>query len=69
MLHTTKHELEFLQSLPLESLRNYARAFKKRAVFIHKGASARGNFETVINKSQIESYLNRYVNLSNNNCD
>lgn len=63
MVYTTKHELEFLQSLSLESLRNYARAFKKRAVYIHKGVSAHGNFETVINKTQIEAYLNRYVNL------
>lgn len=67
MLHTTKHELEFLQSLPVELLRNYARAFKKRAVFVHKGDGAHGNFETVINKTQIEAYLNRYVNLGHDN--
>lgn len=66
MIHTTKHELEFLQRLPLDSLRNYARAFKKRAVFIHKGVSAHGNFETVINKAQIELYLKRYADLGDN---
>ena len=62
MIHTTKHELEFLQSLPPELLRNYARALKKRAVFVHSGHCAHGHFETLISKAQIESYLKRYVN-------
>lgn len=67
MTYTTKHELEFLQSLPPESLRNYARALKKRAVFHHSGDGAHGHFETLINKTQIESYLNHYVNLGDGN--
>lgn len=58
MIHTTKHELEFLQSLPQKLLRKYALALKKRVIFDHKGSGAHGNFETVINRTEIEAYLN-----------